>query len=740
MKWNKSKIWIVILSVLLAIVSAALVVTLIQLSKTFAQGTSIAPNNQIGQHGDGTLSSVRSEAVSEVAQLDAESELPPVFYASSSSLDSEKVKLTDKGAESATPIKINNMFPGDSFSKNYVVSIKDDSVEALLLSFACTDQTANPTDAQQNRDRSLMQIVVSANGTEVYHGPLDSAFETEPYLLHGEKEVTYVITISLDVSAGNEYSRLKLEMTMNWTPEYTPIYTVTYSDGLDGSAFPAQNYSVKSGNAAPAFVGTPKRNGYKFVGWDPENSGIVASNVTYTAKWEKLFSVTYTDGSADQSYFKTQCFAGLEKGSATPAFFGAPYRPGYVFAGWYPARTNTVEKDVVYTAQWKSVTPPEPTEYTVIYTDGVPGEVIFADKIIKGILSGDDTPSFGEDPVREGYTFEGWSPAVAEFVTGNVTYTAQWKAKIPEPVKYTVIYTDGVDGEEIFGDLIFENVLDGTPTPLFSGDLKRAGYVFAGWYPEVTETVSANVTYVAQWEEAEVPALIIDAEHREVSADLMIRNPRGGDTETYRYQLIIRRDGHLTLFFDADVAENAEQLAEHLNISVLCEETGEILYHGYLADMPEYLETALTSYEGEVLHYAVCASLDELYWDQYTEDTVLVHVKWWVEEPSADRCCRCCIVCFLVRWLGGPYCIFPWCLIIYLLIIWHIVMYLIGKRRNRKIIKELTEQGALDDVIKENSYRRYQYIWLGIKVTLSLFKRKKKALKSEEKKGDDRDV
>ena len=72
----------------------------------------------------------------------------------------------------------------------------------------------------------------------------------------------------------------------------------------------------------------------------------------------------------------------------------------------------------------------EETKYTVRYTDGVDEEVIFADQVYGNLLLGVDTPAFKGTPKREGYVFKGWKPAVAEKVTGDVTYVAVWeKAK-----------------------------------------------------------------------------------------------------------------------------------------------------------------------------------------------------------------------------------------------------------------------------------------------------------------------
>lgn len=66
---------------------------------------------------------------------------------------------------------------------------------------------------------------------------------------------------------------------------------------------------------------------------------------------------------------------------------------------------------------------------TVTYTDGVKGKEVFKDVVYKDIPYGAETPAFGtKNPTRKGYTFTGWSPKVADTVTGNVTYKAQWKS------------------------------------------------------------------------------------------------------------------------------------------------------------------------------------------------------------------------------------------------------------------------------------------------------------------------
>ena len=76
-------------------------------------------------------------------------------------------------------------------------------------------------------------------------------------------------------------------------------------------------------------------------------------------------------------------------------------------------------------------------QFTVRYTDGVEDETIFEDKVTSGLNYNDDTPKFGNDPVRIGYEFMKWTPEVEEKVTADATYIAQWQAK---KYQYTVNY------------------------------------------------------------------------------------------------------------------------------------------------------------------------------------------------------------------------------------------------------------------------------------------------------------
>ena len=84
------------------------------------------------------------------------------------------------------------------------------------------------------------------------------------------------------------------------------------------------------------------------------------------------------------------------------------------------------------------------------------------------------------------------------WVLTDLTMTPEAGGTTPAE-KYTVTYTDGVDGEEIFKDQVYTVEFD-KATPAFNGTPTRDGYKFTGWTPAVADTVTRNATYTAQWE------------------------------------------------------------------------------------------------------------------------------------------------------------------------------------------------------------------------------------------------
>ena len=219
----------------------------------------------------------------------------------------------------------------------------------------------------------------------------------------------------------------------------------------------------------------------------------------------RTYTVTYTDGQGG-TLFADVVYRNLQAGVATPKYNDAniPVVAGWEFDSWSPAYAGTVTGNVTYVAQWKTspITPslldllPADTTFTVTYTDGVEDAVIFNDQSTSGLLAGDVTPAMA-DPVREGYRFDGWEPAVSETVTADVTYTAKW-TKL-----YTIVFLDGTEENNV---VLSQQVAEGENTPL-PANPTREGYDFTawidqngnGWGDSASKPVTGDATYTATW-------------------------------------------------------------------------------------------------------------------------------------------------------------------------------------------------------------------------------------------------
>ena len=176
-----------------------------------------------------------------------------------------------------------------------------------------------------------------------------------------------------------------------------------------------------------------------------------------------------------------------------------PTKPGYTFAGWTgtglaePTTSVTIAAgstgDLAYTATWT------PTVYNIVYTmDG--GTATPANPTTYTIETEDFTLT---NPSKTGYTFKGWklngegdalmTVTIEQGSTGHLAYTATWQVN-----QYTITFNS--DGGSAV-DPITQNY--GTTVTL-PADPTKSGYNFAGWTPELPETMPAeNITVTATW-------------------------------------------------------------------------------------------------------------------------------------------------------------------------------------------------------------------------------------------------
>ncbi len=292
-----------------------------------------------------------------------------------------------------------------------------------------------------------------------------------------------------DVVAADGSTVLKIYYIRN---QYT-LYT-----NVQGDVKPAATYYYEESVTEPA---APIVEGYNFNGWTPSAPATMPANdVTLIADLSlaKFHVAFYTDSTmtsvvseGDYDYMMA-----IVAPTAT--------KTGHSFVSWIDAETgNSVDfanttvttpaKAVNYYATWKI------NQYTITF--GNTGDSEYEDITLN---YGADIPDV-EDPVRAGYTFQGWNPSIPETMpapdNGTVTrINATWKINT-----YTVTF-DAAGGKVVNptdyteGDTYVVTDSYGADVLAPSDEPTRTGYTFDGWDKEIPATVPAeNVTITAKW-------------------------------------------------------------------------------------------------------------------------------------------------------------------------------------------------------------------------------------------------
>ena len=228
------------------------------------------------------------------------------------------------------------------------------------------------------------------------------------------------------VIAGEEYLILRVYFKQQFTVTYEPG---TYGVGIFNTSVTNElDYGSNTPEAPITELGTPGTGGYVFAGWEPKVEPTVTKDATYVAQWIPSDSTKYTvefyyesEGKYPAQPNDTALRAGTtdalaavtDADKAAPTGFILDTNAGNVFEAKVTGDGNMVLK--VYFKQ----------QFTVTYNPGDHGS--FDAQTNAGLSYGDKTPAFsGQTTANGNYRFNGWDKEIADTVTGNAVYTAQW--------------------------------------------------------------------------------------------------------------------------------------------------------------------------------------------------------------------------------------------------------------------------------------------------------------------------
>ena len=289
------------------------------------------------------------------------------------------------------------------------------------------------------------------------------------YMVDGQTYKTYDVEYGANISPEAEPTKEGYTFS-GWSniPSTMPAHDVTVTGTfsintykltymVDGQTY--KTYDVEYG-ASITPEPTPTKEGYTFSGWSEIPTTMPAHDVTVTGSFSiNKYKLTYVvDGQTYKTY-------DVEYGAAiTPE--PAPTKEGYTFSGWSEIPATMPAHDVTVTGTFTK------GNYKLTYL--VDGEVY---KTVSYDYGDVITPE--PAPVREGYTFSGWSEIPETMPAHDVTVTGTFSIN-----SYKLTYV--VDGQTYKTyDVEYGAVITPEAEPT------KEGYTFSGW-SEIPATMPAH--------------------------------------------------------------------------------------------------------------------------------------------------------------------------------------------------------------------------------------------------------
>lgn len=302
-------------------------------------------------------------------------------------------KIINAYREKPGPVTINfqdcNVF--NTKPNKQVLNIKDHTIDYIVnISGINTVNNVNPNSTTCSRlfqvesvgDNNQHYATVSIDGTTVWQngqmvshsidttndkytdGYKDNAFDitnVTEWTLKADTTSTYVRTITKQCQYCHENIVEQEEKA-----GYCLRYDLNGGTGAEGT-YNDTYYPPQDGNTATV-AADPSRAGYQFAGWQDEggnpyaagNAVIVDHDITLTAQWNKLVTVSFDLCGHGGANISSQTFVSGNKASEPTA----PKEDGWVFGGWYTEKgcqyrfsfDSAVTSDITLYAKWDRVT------------------------------------------------------------------------------------------------------------------------------------------------------------------------------------------------------------------------------------------------------------------------------------------------------------------------------------------------------------------------------------------------
>ena len=263
----------------------------------------------------------------------------------------------------------------------------------------------------------------------------------------------------------------------------------------DGTSI--KNHKFNEGDQVDGAIEEPTRDGYEFAGWDGLDNGKMPAgdNVTIKATWNAVVTIdpnggTFANGSTDEFAASGAAGEALDTSDLVPVT-----KDNANFLGWKNTATGEVvdtlpttipAEPATFVAQWDDI-----EKHTIVFT------VLGTEYEKFEINEGDPIILPAVDPTVTGFDFDGWVLADGSELPTNMGTADLVAIAVLTPHENTVTYYMDDTKSEVYQQ--YDAVKFGTEVPVPTDPVKE-GYIFAGWSPEVTDTMPDQaLEYVATW-------------------------------------------------------------------------------------------------------------------------------------------------------------------------------------------------------------------------------------------------
>ncbi len=337
------------------------------------------------------------------------------------------------------------------------------SIEGVTIPFVADSRVGYPSDP-------YAMVIVRYFDVTVTAGPGGSVDFTS-----GRYEEGTVLTLTAVPAEGHSFeawsdgvteASREVTVTEDITLEASFVvnsYNLVYV--LDGTEISQETVPYGT-ELTPA--DTPEKEGYTFSGWSEMPATMPAHDVTVTGSFSiNSYTVTFRIGDEFEKSFT------LEYGAEIIAP-DAPAKEGHTFAGWQDMPATVPAHDVTILGSYTV------NLYKLVYM--VDGEEYLSLDVAYG---SELTPA--EAPVKEGYTFSGWSEVPATMPAHDVTVTGSFAIN-----SYTVTFRIGDEFEKSF-TLEFGTEIVAPEAPA------KEGHTFAGWHDMPAVVPAHDVTVLGSY-------------------------------------------------------------------------------------------------------------------------------------------------------------------------------------------------------------------------------------------------